>query len=268
MRLRGRVLAIGGSDCGGGAGIQADIKALLAMGAHGMTALTAITVQDTRAVRAVHLQPPAQVMAEVATVLADPGADTIKTGMLGSAAIIEALAPTLIDAALPLVIDPVLVASSGRRLLDVPGLGALRGLLAHAALVTPNAPEAAALTGTEVADGGGMRRAAEMMLRAGAGAVLIKGGHLAGDVLTDLLLTPDGDLPFRHKRLMSRHTHGTGCTLAAAIAAGLAQGMGLAAAATRAEAYVQQALALAPGLGAGAGPLNHAAPLIADPGMT
>ena len=264
MRLRGRVLAIGGSDCSGGAGIQADIKSVLAMGGHAMTAITAITVQDTRAVRAVVAQPAAQVAAEVACVLADPGADAVKTGMLANAAIIEAVAPLLSDAGLPLVVDPVLVSSSGHELLDVAGVGALRALLGQAALVTPNAPEAAVLSGVMVADIGGMRRAAAALLRAGAGAVLVKGGHLAGEVVTDLLVTPAGEMPFRHRRAVSRHTHGTGCTLAAAIAAGLAQGMGLAAAVTRAVAYVQRAIAEAPGLGAGAGPLNHAALWVAD----
>ncbi len=265
MRLRGRVLAIGGSDCSGGAGIQADIKTLLAFGAHAATAITAITIQDTRGVRDAIAQPASQVAAEVACVLADPGADAIKTGMLANAGIIEALSPLLIGAGLTLVIDPVLVSSSGQALLDPPGLSALGALLAHASLITPNAPEAAALTGLAVADIGGMRRAAERLMRAGAGAVLIKGGHLPGAVLTDLLVTPAGEVPFRHRRLASRHTHGTGCTLAAALAAGLAQGLGLAAAATRAEAYLQRALAEAPGIGAGAGPLNHAATLTREP---
>lgn len=264
MRLHGRVLAVGGSDCSGGAGIQADIKTLLAFGAYAATAITAMTVQDTTGVREAVAQPAARVAAEVACVLADPGADVIKTGMLANAAIIEALAPMLTGTGLPLVIDPVLVSSSGHALLDPPGLGALRGLISHATLVTPNAPEAAALTGLMVADIGGMRRAAERLLRAGAGAVLIKGGHLPGETLTDLLMTPTGEFPFRHRRLATRHTHGTGCTLAAALAACLAQGMGLAAAASRAEAFLQRALAEAPGFGAGAGPLNHAAMLTMD----
>jgi hydroxymethylpyrimidine/phosphomethylpyrimidine kinase len=263
MRLRGRVLAIGGSDSGGGAGIQADLKTVLALGAHGASAITAVTVQDTVRVHAVHALPPALVAAQVACVLADPGADAVKTGMLVDAATIGAVVAVLEGqgAAVPLVVDPVLAATSGEGLLRDDAVAALTGLFRRAALVTPNVPEAARLTGVAIGCVDDMRRAAAVLLGLGAGAVLVKGGHLDGDEVTDVLAMSGRAVVFRHWRVATRHDHGTGCTLAAACAAGLAQGMELEAAVARARAYVRLALAEAPELGAGRGPLNHAAGL-------
>lgn len=261
--MHGRVLAIGGSDSGGGAGIQADIKTLTALGCYAATAITALTVQDTRAVYAVHRVPLSLVRDQILRALADPGADAVKTGMLcdpaGVEIVAEALEPAVSARSLPLVVDPVMAATTGRALVEPDALETMkRRLFPLAALVTPNAPEAERLTGLRVADRAGMRRAAEALLAFGPAAVLVKGGHLPGDTVLDLLLTRDDEQAFEAPRLATRHTHGTGCTLASAIAAGLAQGMGLRDSVRRARAYVQEAIASAPGYGAGAGPLNHA----------
>ncbi len=263
-RLRGRVLAIGGSDSGGGAGVQADIKAIGAMGAFAATALTALTAQNTLGVQAVMAVPPAFVARQVASVLDDIGADAVKTGMLGARAVVEAvaeaLAGVLAGGAVPLVLDPVMVAKGGQSLLAPDAVAALVDLLLPwAAVVTPNLEEAEVLTGAAVSDVAGMHRAAERLLRMGAAAVLLKGGHLAGEVLTDLLATPAGTEAFEQARVATRHTHGTGCTLASAVAAGLAQGMTLPATVARARRYVRAAIESAPGFGAGHGPLDHLA---------
>ncbi|HEY3798720.1 MAG TPA: bifunctional hydroxymethylpyrimidine kinase/phosphomethylpyrimidine kinase [Caulobacteraceae bacterium] len=254
--FKGRVLAIGGSDSGGGAGVQADIKTVTALGGYAMTAITAVTVQDTVAVHAVHPIPPALVAAQIETALADIGADAIKIGMLGEAAVAVADAlgrwPDV-----PLVVDPVLASSSGASLLGEGGLEALRRLIARAALVTPNAPEAEALTGRPVASLDDQRAAAETLLTQGARGVLVKGGHIAGESVIDLLMTADGETLFESPRLATRHTHGTGCTLASACAAGLAAGLPLTEAVARAWAYTGEAIRRAPGFGAGAGPLDH-----------
>ncbi len=261
MRLRGRVLVIAGSDSGGGAGVQADIKAVSAMGAYAATALTALTAQNTLGVQGVMAVPAAFVALQLRSVLDDLGADAIKAGMLAERAIIEAVADTLHAVPdVPLVLDPVMVAKGGQSLLAPEAVAALvRLLLPRAAVVTPNLPEAEALTGAAVADVAGMHRAAERLLRMGAAAVLLKGGHLPGERLTDLLATPDGTIVFEQSRVATRHTHGTGCTLASALTAGLAQGMVLADAVARARSYVRAAIETAPGLGAGHGPLNHLA---------
>jgi hydroxymethylpyrimidine/phosphomethylpyrimidine kinase len=259
--VHGRVLAIAGSDSSGGAGIQADIKTITALDAYVTCALTAVTVQDTHGVKATHALPPALVVAQVACVLADIGADAVKCGMLGSAAIIEAVAGVLQDKArgVPLVLDPVMQAKGGAALLDAGAMPhLLRHLLPHAALITPNVPEAEALSGMAIADADAMARAAEALLRLGVAAVLLKGGHLPGPQVVDLLATEEGMVHFRAPRAATRHTHGTGCTLASAVAAGLAQGMALSDAVARAHAYVQAAIRSAPGLGGGHGPLNHA----------
>ena len=259
MRLRGRVLVIAGSDSGGGAGVQADIKAISAMGAYAATALTALTAQNTLGVQGVAAIPAAFVALQVRSVLDDIGADAVKTGMLADQDIVEAVAEALLAVpSIPLVLDPVMVAKGGQSLLAPGAVAALvRRLLPRAAVVTPNLPEAEALTGAAVADVAGMHRAAERLLRMGAAAVLLKGGHLPGEVLTDLLATPRGTAVFEQPRVATRHTHGTGCTLASALAAGLAQGMDLPDAVDRARAYVRAAIETAPGLGAGHGPLNH-----------
>jgi len=267
MRPLGRVLIIAGSDSGGGAGVQADIKTVTALGGYAATAITAITVQNTLGVEAAYPLPAELVAAQARAVLADIGADVIKTGMLGEAEIVELAAMLLDEAARPAVIDPVMVAKGGARLLAEEALDAvLRLLVPRAALLTPNAPEAAALTGLAVASGDDLRRAGEALLRAGAGAVLMKGGHLPGERVIDLLMTPYGETSFETARIDSRHTHGTGCTLASACATGLAQGMSLEIAAARAWAYVQEAIARAPGFGAGCGPLDHGWPLRQEKG--
>ncbi|MDB5430752.1 MAG: thiD [Caulobacter sp.] len=263
----GRVLIIAGSDSGGGAGIQADIKTVTMLGGYAATAITAVTVQNTLGVTAVHPIPVAVIEAQARAVLDDIGADAIKTGMLGDAATVEAVAAILADyPAIPAVIDPVMIAKGGASLLAQGAVAAVRTLLIpRAALLTPNAPEAAALTGLTVETTDDLRRAGEALLRLGARAVLVKGGHVgggaAGETLTDILMTPAGETTFEGPRLDTRHTHGTGCTLASACATGLAQGLALTEAVARAWAYVQEAIARAPGLGAGHGPLDHGWPL-------
>jgi hydroxymethylpyrimidine/phosphomethylpyrimidine kinase len=261
--MRGRVLAVAGSDSGGGAGVQADIKTIAALGGYAQTAITALTAQDTLGVHGVHPVPPRFVALQIERALADIGADVIKTGMLGDAAMIEAVCDALdrFGASLPAVVDPVMVAKGGAALLDPDAIETLRRrLLPRAAILTPNLPEAEALTGLAIADVAGMRRAADRLLGMGARAVLLKGGHLAGDRLTDLLATADGAEAFEDDRIATRHTHGTGCTLASAVAVSLAQGLTLRDAVIRARRYVREAIRSAPGFGAGHGPLNHAAP--------
>jgi hydroxymethylpyrimidine/phosphomethylpyrimidine kinase len=261
MSLPPRVLAIAGSDSGGGAGVQADIKTLTMLGVYAATAVTAVTVQDTRGVREIHPVPPRLIGDQIRAVLADIGADAIKTGMVGGAdafeAVLEALAewPTI-----PRVVDPVMTAKGGKALAFDGALDALRRLLVGAALVTPNAPEAEALTGVVVRNLDGQRAAAERLLQAGVGAALVKGGHLPGPSVVDLLATPDGETLFEGPRLDSAHTHGTGCTLASACAAGLAKGLPLANAVAIAWAFTADAIAHAPGLGSGAGPIDHLRP--------
>lgn len=262
MQPRGRVLIIAGSDSGGGAGVQADIKTVTALGGYAATAITAITVQNTLGVFAVHPIAPATIAAQARAVLGDIGADVIKTGMLGDAEVVELVAELLDEAARPAVVDPVMVAKGGTRLVADEAVAPIRRLLApRAALLTPNAPEAEALTGLTIATQDDLRRAGEALLRAGAGAVLMKGGHLPGDRVVDILMTAYGETTFEAERSASRHTHGTGCTLASACATGLAQGLSLEAAAARAWAYVQEAIARAPGFGSGHGPLDHGWPL-------
>jgi hydroxymethylpyrimidine/phosphomethylpyrimidine kinase len=259
--MKGRVLIIAGSDSGGGAGIQADIKTVTALGAFATTAITALTAQNTLGVQGIMPVPPAFVRQQIDSVLSDLGADCIKTGMLLDHGVIEAVAAAIEKQAptVPLVVDPVMIASTGARLLDPRALDALeRRLIARATVVTPNAPEAEALTGVKIAGIDDMRRAADALLARGAKAVMVKGGHVAGDTLRDLVVTGSDSFILEAQRIETRHTHGTGCTLASAIAAGLAQGMMLKPAIERAHAFVQQAIRTAPGLGAGHGPMNHA----------
>ena len=259
---RGRVLIIAGSDSGGGAGVQADIKTVTALGGYAATAITAITVQNTLGVHGVHALPTELVRAQARAVLDDIGADAIKTGMLGAADVVEAVARILEGSSAPAVIDPVMVAKGGASLLEARAVDALRAdLLPLAALLTPNAPEAEALTGIAIADTDDLRRVGERLLTMGARAVLMKGGHVPGESVIDLLMTPDGETLFEGARIDSRHTHGTGCTLASACAVGLAQGMRLEHAVARGWAYTAEAIRRAPGFGAGAGPLDHAWPM-------
>jgi hydroxymethylpyrimidine/phosphomethylpyrimidine kinase len=259
--MRGRVLVVAGSDSGGGAGLQADIKTLTAFGAYAMNAVTAVTAQDTNGVHAIHAVPAAFVRRQIDCVLADIGADVVKTGMLGDADVIEAVAAALDQChpRIPLIVDPVMIAKGGASLLADDALAHLkRRLLPLASLLTPNLPEAEALTGQKITDEADMRAAAAALLTLGGPAILLKGGHLPGADVVDVLATADGISVFRARRIESRHTHGTGCTLASAIAAGLAQGMALHDAVYRARDYVRQAIAAAPGVGHGHGPLNHA----------
>jgi len=259
--MLGRVLVIAGSDSGGGAGIQADIKAITALGAFAATAVTALTAQNTLGVHGVHVVPPAFIRQQIEVVMADIGADAIKTGMLGDAATIETVCETLAACAsgVPVVVDPVMVAKGGHSLLAAEAVATLRRrLLPMATVLTPNLPEAEALTGLTIQTVSDMRVAASVLLSLGVPAVLLKGGHLEGDTLVDLLATADGIEAFSSPRIQTRHTHGTGCTTASAVAAGLAQGMNLRDAVIRARAYVRAAIAGAPGYGAGHGPLDHA----------
>ncbi len=262
MQTLGRVLIIAGSDSGGGAGVQADIKTVTALGGYAATAITAVTVQNTLGVTGVHPIPLDVIEAQARAVLTDIGADVIKTGMLGDAATVELLARLLAEAGVPAVIDPVMVAKGGASLLAADAVTAVRErLIPRAALLTPNAPEAATLTGLTVETTDDLRRAGDVLLAAGARAVLMKGGHVAGERVVDLLLTPDGETAFEGERIESRHTHGTGCTLASACATGLAQGLPLEAAVACAWDYVHEAMLQAPGFGAGHGPLDHGWPL-------
>ncbi len=259
----GRVLILAGSDSGGGAGIQADIKTVTMLGGFAATAITAVTVQNTLGVTGVHAIPTEVVTAQARAVLDDIGADALKTGMLGDPAMVEAVAAVLDSArGVPAVVDPVMVAKGGAPLLAEQAVGAVRTLMIpRAALLTPNAPEAETLTGIPVATTDDLRRAGEALLTLGAKAVLMKGGHVEGETVVDVLMTPDGETTFEGERLHTRHTHGTGCTLASACAAGLAQGLSLSDAVARAWAYVHEAMRHAPGLGGGHGPLDHGWPL-------
>jgi hydroxymethylpyrimidine/phosphomethylpyrimidine kinase len=257
MLKQGRVLIVAGSDSGGGAGIQADIKTVSALGGFAMTAITALTAQNTFGVFGVHPVPPDFIIQQMRVVLDDIGADAIKIGMLGSAEIVHAVADFLACLDIPIVLDPVMISTSGSALLDAPGALAVKErLLAMATVLTPNLREAEALTGLRIDGLAAMEQAAGLLLGAGARNVLLKGGHLAGDALIDLLVGEDGRAEFRHTRIETRHTHGTGCTLASAIAAGLARGMALADAVGRAHDYVQRAIRNAPGFGGGNGPLG------------
>jgi len=258
--VQGRVLIVAGSDSGGGAGIQADIKTVTALGGYAATAVTALTAQNTLGVTGIHRVPPAFIAEQMAVVLSDIGADCIKTGMLHNAAVIDAVADAIAAhaAGLPVVVDPVMVAQSGARLLDADATEALaRRLAVLATVITPNLPEAEALCGRRIGSVDDMAAAADAILALGAKAVLIKGGHLAGPTVHDLLLDAAGSEMFRSPRIDTKHTHGTGCTLASAIATGLAQGLPLRVAVARARAYLHEAIRTAPGLGKGHGPVNH-----------
>lgn len=258
--MNGRVLVIAGSDSGGGAGIQADIKAITALGAYAATAVTALTAQNTMGVAGIHPAPPDFVRQQIEVVLDDIGADAIKTGMLADAGIIDLVVQSLAARApdIPLVVDPVMIAKGGAALLEPAALAALRErLLPRATVLTPNIPEAEALTGMTITDAAGQEEAGRALCARGAGAVLVKGGHGDGPVVVDVLVGPSGVVRMESPRIVTRHTHGTGCTLASAIAAGLAQGLALEAAVRRARAYVQAAIAAAPGYGRGHGPLAH-----------
>ena len=254
-----RVLIIAGSDPSGGAGIQADIKTITCLGGYAMSAITAITVQNTMGVSEVFGLAPRLVKAQAMACLEDIGADVIKTGMLGDVALIETVAELIADGPKAFyVLDPVMVAKGGHPLLPTEATQALSScLLPLSGLLTPNAPEAGHLTGIEVTDETRMRRSAEKLLRLGAGAVLMKGGHIDGSVVIDWLVTPHFEQKFSAPRVQTRHTHGTGCTLASACAALYRPDQSLGDMVEKAHAYVQGAIAHAPQLGKGHGPLGH-----------
>ncbi|WP_375464739.1 bifunctional hydroxymethylpyrimidine kinase/phosphomethylpyrimidine kinase [uncultured Methylobacterium sp.] len=259
-------LTIAGSDSGGGAGIQADLKTFSALGVYGASAIAALTAQNTLGVQGIHDVPADFVAAQIESVFSDLAVTAVKIGMLSQPAVIEAVAAVLERHAAPkrtpVVLDPVMVATSGDRLISDDAVAALRTrLMPLADLVTPNLPEAAALLGEPVApDENGAAAQARRLLGLGARAVLIKGGHAAGNESVDHLLTREGLVRrFASPRIATRNTHGTGCTLSAAVAAGLARGLGLEAAVSAAKAYVAAAIAAADDLtiGAGHGPVHH-----------
>ncbi|MBS1269356.1 MAG: Hydroxymethylpyrimidine/phosphomethylpyrimidine kinase [Gammaproteobacteria bacterium] len=257
--MNGRVLIVAGSDSGGGAGIQADIKTVTALGGYAATAITALTAQDTRDVYEVIAGDPAFVRKQMEVVLADIGADAVKLGMLHDGPVIETVCDVLESVPeIPVVTDPVMLAKGGARLLSEAAVEVLRErLLPLSVIVTPNLPEAEAITGILIDSEKNRHAAAEKILWLGAGAVLLKGGHTDGDTVIDLLFTPAGKETFEHPRIHTGQTHGTGCTLASAVATGIAQGKELRAAVERAIDYVHEAIRRAPGYGSGHGPLDH-----------
>ena len=260
-RRMGRVLILAGSDSGGGAGVQADIKAVTMMGGFAATAITAITVQNTLGVHGVHPLPLELIAAQARAVLEDIGTDAVKTGMLGSVEVVETVAALLDEAKAPAVVDPVMVAKGGHPLLPDAAVEAVRRLMIpRAALLTPNAPEAEALTGLTVRDIDGQRRAGEALLNLGARAVLMKGGHVDGPTVIDLLMTADGETVLEAERIDTRHTHGTGCTLSSAIAANLAKGMDVPSAVQVAKDYITGAITHGLRIGSGIGPVDHGWP--------
>lgn len=254
-------LTVAGSDSGGGAGVQADLKTFHRWGVYGTSALTAVTAQNTLGVQAIHPVPPPIIAAQIRSVSADLAPRAVKSGMLATAEIVTTVATAIRRHRLgPYVLDPVMVATSGDRLLEADAVAAVRDeLLPLAAIVTPNWPEAALLARVPAAEANpqGMARAARVLVEAGAGAALVKGGHLGGDEVVDLYWDGEVERLYRGPRTRTRHTHGTGCTLSAAIAAGLARGAGMEEAAGGAVAWVRAAIAGAPGLGGGRGPVDH-----------
>lgn len=254
----GRVLIIAGSDSSGGAGIQADIKACAAFGAYSMTAITAITAQNTVGVHRVDLVSPDMVTAQITACVEDIGVDVIKIGMLGSEAIIRAVHAAIEPLDALVVLDPVMVATSGDRLLDEGAVALMKELMVPISdLVTPNVPEAEILTGLTITDTDEMSRAGEALVEMGAYAALMKGGHLDMKSIVDILISDEGASVMTGPRIYSRHTHGTGCTLASAAAAALALGATMEEAVSMARDYVFEAIRTAPKLGKGHGPLNH-----------
>ncbi len=261
--MHGRVLIVAGSDSGGGAGIQADIKTVTALNGFAMTAITALTAQNTLGVHGVHAVPVDFIRQQVRVVAEDIGLDVVKTGMLATSAVIRAVAETLDEVAkgVPLVVDPVMVAKGGALLLETEAVKTLKwALLPRATVITPNLYEAEVLSGHRIVNEADMLAAAKILLGFGPKAVLLKGGHLDSSLAIDLLLSRDGLVRFADLKIETRHSHGTGCTLASAIACGIAQGMALPEAVGRARAYVRAALETAPGFGGGNGPMNHAHP--------
>jgi hydroxymethylpyrimidine/phosphomethylpyrimidine kinase len=252
-----RVLAVAGSDSGGGAGLQADLKTMLALGVHGMSVVTAVTAQDSTGVHGYWAVPAEAVDAQLAAVLDDIGVDAVKTGMLASSEIVRVSVERLRRVPAPLVVDPVCVSKHGDPLVDPEGVEAMvSGLLPLATVVTPNLAEVTRLTGVVVTDPAGQRRAADALLALGPRWALVKGGHLLGEPV-DLLTDGDTVVELRGPRLDNAHTHGTGCTLAAAIASHLAAGRAVPDAVRLAKEFVTGAIAAGFPLGAGIGPVDH-----------
>jgi hydroxymethylpyrimidine/phosphomethylpyrimidine kinase len=265
--MNGRVLVIAGSDSGGGAGIQADIKTVTMLDAFAATAITALTAQNSEGVFGVLPIAPEFIRQQIEVVLDDIGADSVKTGMLHDVGVIETVAEVLAARApdVPLVVDPVMVAKGGAALIEPSAIDALKRLLIpRAAVLTPNLPEAEILAGCPIDSLAAMQSTAEVLVALGCRGVLLKGGHLPGATVYDVLATASGQRVWQSPRIDSRHTHGTGCTLASAIAAGLAQAIPVEEAVERAREYVRGAIASAPGFGRGHGPLDHAHPLRAE----
>ena len=262
------ILSIAGSDPSGGAGIQADLKAISANGGYGMAAITGLTAQNTQGVRGVTLTDPDMVALQIEAIRDDIRIDAVKIGMLGSAAIVGAVARALSGLAVPVVLDPVIVAKGGDRLLAAEAVAALRdGLLPRAAVITPNLPEAADLLATDMAvDRRAMLAQAKALLALGPSAVLLKGGHLGGEDSPDLLLTAQDARWFEGRRIATRNTHGTGCTLSSALATQLGHGLPPPEAVARAKAYVATAIARADELavGSGHGPVHHFHPFFPE----
>jgi hydroxymethylpyrimidine/phosphomethylpyrimidine kinase len=253
-----RALTIAGSDSGGGAGIQADLKTFQALGVWGMSALTAVTVQNTKGVAGFEELSPETVEGQIRAVVTDIGVDAAKTGMLASAPIIEAVADAVRETGVSnLVVDPVFMSKHGDPLLREDAVDALRTrIVPLATLVTPNLPEAAGLAGFEVRTLQDMERAGQAILDLGARAVLVKGGHLESEEATDLLVTPEGVQPFSAERIDTPHTHGTGCVLSASIAGYLARGEDLSEAVRKGKTFVTEAIRASLEIGQGIGPVN------------
>ena len=253
-----RILAIAGSDSSGGAGIQADIKTITMLGGYAMTAITAVTAQNTMGVTKVEALSPEMVVAQIDACLSDIGADAVKIGMVGSAEVAERLWWRLNRENMPVVLDPVMLATSGSALSDDATIEAFEYLMQRANVITPNLPELAALSRMPVATEEQVCEAARTLAERTGAQVLAKGGHGSGDQVVDLLLGPDG-YPHRyvHPRIDTRHSHGTGCTLSSAIAVHLARKQGIEHSVRLATEFVRKALLAAPGFGAGHGPMGH-----------
>lgn len=250
-------LTIAGSDPSGGAGLEADLKTFHQFGVYGEAVVTLVTVQNTRALSRAEIMPPDLVREQIAAVLSDMPPQAAKTGALGSAAVVETVAEMARDFPFPLVVDPVMISKHGSRLISVEAEACLKSmLLPHCLLVTPNIPEAEVLSGLHIRGELEMEEAAKRIAGLGARAVLIKGGHLEGRPV-DVLYSETGIRRYVGERVVSRHTHGTGCTYSAAITAGLALSLPLEDAVARAKRFVQAAIESAPGLGGGNGPVNH-----------
>ena len=251
-------LTIAGSDSGGGAGIQADLKTFAALGVYGTSAITAVTAQNTLGVRGWEAVSEPLVVAQIEAVIEDIGADAVKIGMLATAGIVRAVERAIVRLGLRrIVIDPVMIAKGGDRLLREDAIAALRSLLPHAHVVTPNIPEAEVLTDLRIRTLDDMREAGRQILAGGPRVVLVKGGHAEGAEAIDVACTAGGEFEIRGPRLPGRNTHGTGCTLSSALAAFLAQGLPDEPALRRAREYLEGAIRNAPPIGGGHGPLDH-----------